>query len=195
MYLYGGAVQLVQMALFGNGGIRVGGIETWILKRQRGFDWVCWMQMGLKMGLFAGGELAVGRWPRTEGRGRWSSLLLSPISTGGIAHLVTKMRSAILQNRVFDRITRKKFFVFGIFSILCAAHLVARGSEMDGRGEGRRRFFLDFAGFGWGDQNRRQEGTGESVDADNRSVGIGCVFLLADTVFGWTVRQTANGRG
>jgi hypothetical protein len=37
------------------------------------------------------------------------------------------MRSAIFENRVFERITRKKFYFFWFFLILGVARLVAHG--------------------------------------------------------------------
>jgi hypothetical protein len=39
------------------------------------------------------------------------------------------MRSAIFENRVFERITRKKFYFFWFFLILGVARLVAHGGK------------------------------------------------------------------
>jgi hypothetical protein len=107
-----------------------------LVERDRGF-WSArrvsggfgWVEMGLKMGLFPWRQTEVVPVVRPADL-RYetvvSSSLLSPILTGGIARLVTKMRSANFGNRVFERIPRKKFLLFGIFSNLGVA-LFVRG--------------------------------------------------------------------
>jgi hypothetical protein len=60
--------------------------------------------------------------------GGWSSYCAS-IYTEGVARLVTFLRSAILGNGVFGRITRKINFIFGILWIFSVARFVARSGS------------------------------------------------------------------
>jgi hypothetical protein len=54
-------------------------------------------------------------------------IVCSSIYTGGVARLVTFLRSANFGNGVFELETRKKIFNFGIFWILRAARFVTSG--------------------------------------------------------------------
>jgi hypothetical protein len=101
----------MQMALFGNGRFGFDPDESPIVKRQRGFGWVCMMQMGLKMGLFAGGswQWAVGRW---EG-GLHSC---ASIFTGGHCAFGYPNAQRDFENPCFwANNAGKKFYFYGFF--------------------------------------------------------------------------------